>query len=143
MPTKRTWRERQTVAFPSAYCAAELLTGKIFYPVRGYDGYGDGTGEDLRAFIDDVMRADWAAHRDALLAFWIGGQYSSELPNTKPWLFFRGAPGTRPWAWWILEEHPPFDENETQDEYIERLDLWLPGEREAFEAGDYDPDDAT
>jgi hypothetical protein len=90
MPTKRIWRERETVAFPSAYCAAELLTGEISYPVRAY-GYGDGTGEDLRAFVDDLMRADWAAYRDALLAFWISGRYSSELPNTKPWLFYRAA----------------------------------------------------
>jgi hypothetical protein len=136
MPTKRTWRERQGVEFLSAYQAHELLTGKIFYPVLGYDGYGDGTGKDLCVFISDVMRTDWTTHRAALLAFWISGRWSSELPNTEPWLFYRGAPGTRPWAWWMLEEHPPFDENETQDEYIERLDLWLPGEREAFEAAE-------
>jgi hypothetical protein len=70
MPTKRTWREREIVAFPSAYCAAELLAGKISYPVRGYTGYGDGIG--------NVMRADWAVHREVLLAFWISGRYSSE-----------------------------------------------------------------
>jgi hypothetical protein len=140
MPTKRTWRERQTVAFPSAYCAAELLTGEISYPVRGYDGYGDGTGEDLRAFIDDVMRADWTAHRDALLAFWISGKYSSELPNTKPWLFYRGAPGTRPWAWWWLEEHPPIGGDESEDEYLTRTKQWFPGERKLFEATECAPE---
>jgi hypothetical protein len=42
MPTKRTWRERQSVEFPSAYQAAELLTGEICYPVIQYTGYGDG-----------------------------------------------------------------------------------------------------
>ena len=124
MPTKRTWRERETVAFPSAYCAAELLTGEISYPVRGYTGYGDGTGEDLRAFIDDVMRADWAVHRDAL----------------KPWLFYRGAPGTRPWAWWWLEEHPPIGEDESEDEYLTHTEQWLPGEREPFEAAERAPE---
>jgi hypothetical protein len=130
------------VAFPSVYCAAELLTGKIFYPVRGYDGYGDGTGEDLRAFIDDVMHADWAAHRDALLAFWISGRWSSELPNTKPWLFYRGAPGTRPWAWWMLEDHPPINDDESEDEYLTRTKQWLPGERALFEVTNLKPDDA-
>src|SRR5207237_5706711 len=44
MPTKRTWRDRQQVAFPSAYCLSEL-TGKIMYPQLRYDGYGDGVGE--------------------------------------------------------------------------------------------------
>jgi hypothetical protein len=38
MPTKRTWRERQSVEFPSAYQAAELLTGEICYPVIQYTG---------------------------------------------------------------------------------------------------------
>ena len=53
MPTKRTWRERQGVAFPSAYQASELLTGEISYPVLGYDGYGDGVGKDLTALITE------------------------------------------------------------------------------------------
>jgi len=112
MPTKRTWRERQSVEFPSAYQAAELLTGEICYPVIQYTGYGDGIGKDLSAFIGDLMRSDWMTHREALLAFWISGRWSSELPNTKPWLFYRGAPGTRPWAWWMLEDHPPIDDDE-------------------------------
>ena len=143
MPTKRTWRERQEVAFPSAYCASELLTGEISYPVRGYDGYGDGTGTDLRAFIGPQMLADWVTHRDALLQFWMSGEYSSSLPNTTPWLFYRGAPGTRPWAWWWLEEHPPIGNDESEDEYLTRTKQWLPGERELFEAAERasEPDD--
>ena len=133
MPTKRTWRERQTVSFPSAYRVSELLTGKIMYPVMKYDGYGDGVGTDLRAFISDEMRDDWAVHRDALLEFWISGEYSSCLPNRKPWLFFCGAPGTRPWAWWHLEDHP-LPDGEMADEYLTKHGLWLPGEKEMFEA---------
>ena len=62
------------------------------YPAQGYDGYGDGIGTDLRAFISDLMLADWTAHREALLTFWISGQFSSELPNRKPWLFYCGVP---------------------------------------------------
>jgi hypothetical protein len=102
--------------------------------VLGYDGYGDGTGKDLCVFISDVMRTDWTTHRAALLAFWISGQYSSELPNRKPWLWYRGAPGTRPWAWWMLEEHPPIGDAESEDAYLTRTKQWLPGERESFEA---------
>jgi hypothetical protein len=137
MPTKRTWRERLGVEFPSAYQASELLTGKINYPVLGYDGYGDGVGRELTDFIGPVMRADWARHRAALLAFWISGRYSSELPNRKPWLWYRGAPGTRPWAWWMLEEHPPIGDAESEDAYLTRTKQWLPGERESFLGGGF------
>jgi hypothetical protein len=57
------------VDFLSAYQCSELLTGKIDYPMMRYDGYGDGRGKDLQAFIGPVMRADWATHREELLAF--------------------------------------------------------------------------
>ena len=136
MPTKRTWRERQGVEFLSAYQAAELLTGEIHYPMLGYDGYGDGIGRDLCAFIGPVMRADWTTHRATLLAFWISGQYSSELPNQKPWLWYRGAPGTRPWAWWELEKHPPIGDAESEDAYLTRTKQWLPGECQSFETAE-------
>jgi hypothetical protein len=132
MPTKRTWRDHERVEFPSAYCLAELLTGEINYPNIRYDGYADGRGKDLRAFIGPIMRADWAAHRDALLAFWMSGKSSYDLPNRKPWLQYWGAPGTRPWAWWNLEDHPPRAEGETEAEYLTRHDLWLPGECQQF-----------
>src|SRR5262249_8112142 len=68
MPTKRTWRERQSVEFPSAYQAAELLTGEICYPVIQYTGYGDGIGKDLSAFIGDPMRSDWICLRSGSAA---------------------------------------------------------------------------
>jgi hypothetical protein len=129
MPAKRTWRDRQRAAFPSAYCLHELLTGEVSYPVMRYDGYGDGTGTDLRAFISGRMRDDWAYHREELLAWWISGEYSSEFPNRKPWLWYRGAPGTRPWAWWHLEDHPPRKSGESEADYLTRHNLWLPGER--------------
>jgi hypothetical protein len=59
MPTKRTWRERQGVAFPSAYQASELLTGEISYPVLGYDGYGDGVGKDHPPIGDDESEDEY------------------------------------------------------------------------------------
>ena len=132
MPTKRTWRDHTRVEFLSAYQYHELLTGKIDYPMMRYDGYGDGRGHDLRAFIGPTMRMDWAAHRDALLAFWISGEASYKLPNRKGWLLYYGASGTRPWAWWNLEDHPPRAAGEAEAEYLTRHDLWLPGERQQF-----------
>jgi hypothetical protein len=133
MPTKRAYRDRQHVESLSAYQASELLTGRIDYPCLRYDGYGDGHGKDLHAFIGPVMRDDWAAHREELLAFWISGENSYELPNRKPWLLYCGAPGTRPWAWWALEDHPPRAEGETEADYLTRHELWLPRELEQLE----------
>jgi hypothetical protein len=110
------------------------MTGKIVYPVRNYSGYGDGYSFDLHRFISDVMRGDWAVHDDELLEIWISGSY--EWPNALPWLFFCGAPGTRPWAWWALEDHPPIRDDEIGHEhrYLDRVGLWLPHERAMFEA---------
>ena len=94
----------------TAYKLVELLTGKIRYPMRGYDGYGDGTeggGNDLAEnYITDEMRQDWEANREALMAFWRSGEYT--MTNTlaefglsvsmPPWLFVRGSRRTLPWA---------------------------------------------
>jgi hypothetical protein len=136
VPTKRTWRERQSVSFPTAYEAYELLTGEIICPVRGYDGYGDGWGTDLHRFIGDRMRSDWMTHRDELLEFHVG--IRPELPNERPWLPCGGAPGTRPWAWWALEEHPPInaDEYEHEHRYLDRTGQWQRDERALFEAAE-------
>lgn len=136
MPTKRTLRSRGWRPDLSPYQICELLTGEICYPVRNYSGYGAGEGKagletrDIAEFITDEMRADWAHHRDELLAFWISGATSAQLSNYKPWLFFcTGGPGTRPWAWWALEDHPEIGEDESEDDYLDRHHLWLPGER--------------
>lgn len=68
-----------------------MLTGEIDYPMQGYSGYGDGTGTDLAAFIGDEMRADWKT---------ASGEYTTGeiFPDSKPWLFVCGRPGTVPWA---------------------------------------------
>jgi hypothetical protein len=65
------------------------------------------------------------------------------LPNTLPWIFYRGAPGTRPWAWWELEEHAPIDDAESEDEYLTRTTQGLPGERESFEEAERKPTDVA
>jgi hypothetical protein len=33
----------------------------------------------------------------------------------------------RPWAWGRLEDHPPIDDDESEDEYLTRTKQWLPG----------------
>ena len=81
------------------YRRNELLTGRIQYPVQGYTGYGDGVGTDLTAFITDGMRADWAANREELLAFWRSGKTEADVfPDALPWLYVGGYPDTLPWA---------------------------------------------
>ena len=93
----------------TAYKLVELLTGKISYPMRGYDGYGAGPagGDDLAEnYISDVMRQDWEANREALLAFWRSGEYTMTDTLAEfgldvrmhPWLFVRGSRRTLPWA---------------------------------------------
>ena len=94
----------------TAYKVAELLTGRIMYPVRYYDGYGDRLkkgGDDVAEnYITDVMRQDWEANREALLAFWRSGKYTMTDTLAEfglnvrmlPWLFARGSPRKLPWA---------------------------------------------
>jgi hypothetical protein len=93
----------------TAYKLVELLTGEIMYPLRYYDGYGDALrgGDDVAEnYISDAMRQDWEANREALLAFWRSGKFTTTEEFAEfglniralPWLFVRGSPGTLPWA---------------------------------------------
>ena len=95
----------------TAYKVVELLTGRVSYPLRGYDGYGDmlrDQGQDslTENYITDAMRQDWEANREALLAFWRSGKHTmtdtlAEFGldvRVPPWLFVRGSPRTLPWA---------------------------------------------
>lgn len=88
------------------YKRHELLTGIIFYPALDYSGYGDGYGSDLQAFISAEMRRDWKANREELLEFWDSGRFTTNdvFPDSEPWLFVRGFPGTRPWAAELFDE---------------------------------------
>ncbi len=93
----------------SSYKLVELLTGD-HVPATYYTGYGDPHRKDsidkAENYIDDVMRADWGANREALLAFWNSGKYSTTDDLAEfgldvrmpPWLFVHGSPGTLPWA---------------------------------------------
>jgi hypothetical protein len=75
------------------------LTGEIRLSFE-YTGYGDGVNTDLTDFISDEMRSDWETHRDELMAFWESGEPTTleTFPDSKPWLFAYGTPGTVPWA---------------------------------------------
>ena len=95
-----TRRRRDSKIHIGPYRRQELLTGEIRYPFHGYTGYGDGVGTDLAAFIDDQMRADWAANRDELMTFWQSGEYTTAdvFPDSLPWLFVCGNDDELPWA---------------------------------------------
>jgi len=43
----------------------------------------------------------------------------------------------------MLEDHPPIDDDESEDEYLTRTKQWLPGERALFEVANLKPDDAA
>jgi hypothetical protein len=98
--TTVTRRRRTSRLSIGPYRRHELLTGRIQYPVQGYTGYGDGVGTDLTAFISDGMRADWAANRAELMAFWRSGKTEADVfSDALPWLFACGsAARTLPWA---------------------------------------------
>jgi hypothetical protein len=89
------------------YRRHELLFGEICYPLQGYNGYGDGKGT-----ISAEMKADWEQNREELLGFWKSGACTTPdiFPDSKPWLFQRGHPGTLPWA------AKMFDQKENQGE---------------------------
>jgi hypothetical protein len=94
----------------TAYKVAELILGEIMYPASGYDGYGDALGGgayDLTEnYISEQMRRDWIENREALLAFWRSGKYTTTDNlatfglniSIPPWLFVRGSRNTLPWA---------------------------------------------
>lgn len=42
-------------------------------------------------------------------------------------------PGCRPWGWWQFEAPEERAGEEPEAEYLERLGLWFPGERELME----------
>lgn len=149
----------------TGYKVKELLTGLIEYPAMHYTGYGDPAAEQreieytepparpyyhrsgfrhvvtrysrVGPFIGDGMEADWNAHREALLRFWISGEYSTSERlraagvdvRMPPWLFFRGCAGTRPWAWWQFDAPEPLPEGEDETDFLDRHGLLTNDER--------------
>jgi hypothetical protein len=96
----------------NAYKVHELLMGVIKYPLKPYyTGYGNWDADHGRDnltenYITDAMREDWEEHREALLAFWRSGEYTTTDSlavfglnvRMPPWLFVRGSSRTLPWA---------------------------------------------
>jgi hypothetical protein len=82
--------------------AYQLLKGFVFL----HEGYGRPERDDFDAA---TAQADWADHRDALMAYWcqdpaawILDLSESHWVQAKP-----GGLGTRPWAWWTFEAPQP------------------------------------
>jgi hypothetical protein len=96
--TTITRRKRTSRLSIGPYRRHELLTGRIQYPVQGYTGYGDGISNNVADFIGPVMRADWAANREELVAFWKSGQSPNIFPDCLPWLYTHRSADTLPWA---------------------------------------------
>jgi hypothetical protein len=96
------YRKRVSQRTLTEYKRHELLTGEIFYPALGYDGYGDPRTMDknLANFISAEMKMDWEQNKEELMAFWKSGEYTTGeiFPDSKPWLFICGDPDTLPWA---------------------------------------------
>ena len=92
-------RRRRESRQLNAYRRHELLTGQVKL-APSYAGYTDGHSTNLEAFIGNEMREDWSRNRDELMEFWRSGKYTTPdvFPNSLPWLFVRGRPGTLPWA---------------------------------------------
>jgi hypothetical protein len=89
-------RKRTSRLSIGPYRRHELLTGRIEYPVQGYDGYGDGSSTDLRKFISDEMRNDWRNHREVLLELWESGQSPIIFPDCLPCYIRIGLPARCP-----------------------------------------------
>ena len=121
----RAKRIRKSTRGLTDYKIHELLTGVSQYPAKGYTGYGNpqiGGAESTEKHISDEMRRDWETHRDQLLKFWVSGEYTTSkmFPDIRmhPWIFIRGAPGYRPWAWWQFDAPVPPSEGETELDYL-------------------------
>ena len=107
-------RRRRAAEGLTAYKLAELVTGVMKYPAKGYDGYGDpGISTDASDFISEKMRADWKQYRAEIMQWWASGEWTGGLAfrltpesapiRIPPWIFIRGD-GSKPWAARNLEK---------------------------------------
>ena len=113
MPTTRRRRTRPRQPEYTVAHECFLLTGHAWFdlypygnPTHDVDGWKAGS----RPFDEDACRADWEAHREALLAYDL--QDPEEWRKTHHTSFgwggeAPGGPGSRPWAWWQFEAPEP------------------------------------
>jgi hypothetical protein len=85
-------------------------------------------GEGYQGDATEEKRLDWETNRCRLLRWWV---FDEDAPPMKLWTWV-GTPNpkTRPWAWWEFDAPEPQRGGETERQYLERLDLLLPGEAE-------------
>jgi hypothetical protein len=107
-----------------------LLAGVGYFGIWGPNLIEEAPAE-IRANAREAMARDWARHGEELLAWWVGE--TGERFSARPWIFpTRGGPGTRPWGWWTFDSPEPREEGEAQPNYLDRLKLWRPGERQRY-----------
>lgn len=60
----------------------------------------DGRSTNVADYIGPEMRADWAANREELIAFWQSNSYTTwdAFPDALPWLFVHGSADPLPWT---------------------------------------------
>lgn len=109
MPTTRTRRSRARTTYSQAV-VEHLLTGATKQLVD--------RDKRFHLLFDHRERraAAWAALRGDILPAWV-----------------REHPGTRPWAWWLVEagQEPP-ESPEAQRAYLEARGLLTPAEKRAL-----------
>ena len=102
------------------------LPGRGHYPSSDR---GKADTPEQQAEAREQMRQDWKMHRERLLHWWITGENKPQ--GMKPWTFvMTGRPGTRPWAWWEFDAPEPLGGDESERDYLQRLNLFLPGEEQ-------------
>ena len=133
MPTTRVRRSRVWQRDLDPYRILSLMNGPHHALLAGHGYYSPQRGgmpdlatADQKADAEAEMARDWSVHNERLLRWWV---FDENSPPMKPWTFV-GTPNpkTRPWAWWQFEAAEPLPEGETQWQYLERLNLLLPGE---------------
>jgi hypothetical protein len=133
MPTNRTVRTRRWSPELNVYRRQSLLLGPDTVLLAGAAYYRMGCNnlhlatEEQHTAALAAMRLDWAAHRQALLAWWIAGEDTGG-PKPWAWVYPRG-PGTRPWAWWKFDAPEDLREGESEASYLDRLRLFVLGEK--------------
>jgi hypothetical protein len=117
-----------------------MLLGGHYFAFVGEDVPAEGLTENPDPDVLHELLADaWEAHADTLVAFHVLGTPfdfgAYDLPA-------RSRPGTRPWGWWEFDAPERrqtccvprgpdvLDNGESQPAFLDRFDLWLPGERE-------------
>lgn len=134
MPTNRTRRRRRWQNELDCYRIEILMNGSNAVPLPGTgylpsSGRGKADTPEQQTEALEEMRRDWAFHRERLLQWWITGENAPQ--GMKPWTFvMAGRPGTRPWAWWEFDAPEPLGEHESERDYLQYLNLFLPGEEQ-------------